>query len=114
MGLHQRALGDDLQVGEVADLVLDVGHRISRGDVERAVVLALRRVGAADDGLDGDMQALLREQPLVLGDVEPGFVGDRHRPDGQVRLLQALHPAQSRAARRGGTRTAAPGGHSQR
>src|SRR5439155_491228 len=84
---HQRALGDDLQVRLVGYLVLHVGDGVSRGDVELAVVLPLGGVGAAEDGVDGDVQALGGEQPLVLRDVQAGLVGDGHGSDRDLRRL---------------------------
>jgi len=87
--LHERALGDDLQVRPVVHLVLDVGDRVARGDVEGAVVLALGGVGAADDRIDRDVQALLGEQALVLGDEQARLVGDGDRADGQARRARA-------------------------
>jgi hypothetical protein len=73
----------------VGHLILHVGDGVSRGDVELAVVLPLGGVGAAEDGVDRDLQALGREQSLVLGDVQASLVGDRYGTNRDVRLLQS-------------------------
>jgi hypothetical protein len=92
--LQEGGFRDDAQVGlwrVDAELVLDVGDVVSRGDVVLAVHLVVHQVlGGRRRGLDRHdrhVQALGGEQALVLGDVEAGRVDGRERVDDDVRLL---------------------------
>src|SRR5690606_37086335 len=82
------ALRDDLQIGLAGADRVDVGDVRAEADVELAALQLRHRLRGTGDRLELDIEALGLEQAAPYRDLQGRGVRDRHRADGELRLLQ--------------------------